>query len=342
MVSLGTSSKASSIAEVTSQSRTVDPLHRTTFELGVSEDFSPEGQFSWPDSTSAPDDTWPPPQQVALMALERCARGFPEEAVSKSKEKGYIFSSETYSLKKVIGDMTLKSQEKGSGRFWDNEEDMIGGDCFPRKILGDEKGSSGSSASSLSWLQWLAWGSSNDQISSAQSMPHPALCNLLSGFKFNLDLAEVECISGALVLSGSLKMHASELCDALRKALLDVLEAQAPCELLVCVWRDRDHAASSSSTIVVAESSKGELELGPNCHLKFLFQVLPLEAKFLGRLEWELTREAFSAGAGLLPHLAESLGDASRLAVRMEVASRESPKPANARAWGVALAAGWP
>lgn len=130
-------------------------------------------------------------------------------------------------------------------------------------------------------------------------------------------------ISGAIVLTGNLEEKPEEICNALREALLSSVEGEAfrtANELVACVWRGSDFAASAGSTVVVADGQLGLLSLELCSFERFEYEVVPVDPHDKLPVLRSLLLEAASAGARrFLPALVDSFPDAGRLAVRLEV-----------------------
>jgi hypothetical protein len=127
-------------------------------------------------------------------------------------------------------------------------------------------------------------------------------------------------VIGAVVLSGNFEAHPSDICDALRRALLAVVEPVVGSDAVLSVWRYGDHSASNARTHEIRRASPAKLGIDYNAFLKFNF-----EAVFLDPFERALALEALKLEAAiggatkLLPELISFLPDAGRAAVRLEV-----------------------
>lgn len=179
------------------------------------------------------------------------------------------------------------------------------------------------------------------QPSSGQSL-QPTTASLLAESGFTR--ANTARLCGKVHVSCESSLHQSAICDALRGALLAAVDGPANHQVVVCVWRGRDVAASSRTTAKLKdvvtqrmESCEKDCHDGPGPEYFFEF-VVPEEAAF-GQVRDALQVEAAAAGAlrmmpAMVEELGDELGDVRHLVLRIELeasgppsAWRPSPSP---------------
>jgi hypothetical protein len=160
----------------------------------------------------------------------------------------------------------------------------------------------------------------NPEVVSVDWVEHDVTASLLKHLGVESSHDDDRHIMGAVVLSGNFEEHPTDVCDALRCALLAIVEPIVGSDVVLSVWRDSDHSASNAMTSDIKRASTGKLNVAYNTYLKFNF-----EAVFLDPFERALALEALKleaavAGATtLLPELVACLPEAFRVAVRLEV-----------------------
>lgn len=185
----------------------------------------------------------------------------------------------------------------------------------------------------LSWLRWSRedttrgdapkpapesqpMSGQSDATSEAVEL-HSAIAMLMG----RLTLKEAGPVhSGAIVLTGNLEDRPEVICNALREALLSSVETETRNELIVCVWRGTDSAASAGPTVMASEAQAGVLSLDACSFERFNFQIMVTDPRDKLPVLRALLLEAASAGARrFLPALVDAFAEVGRLAVRLEV-----------------------
>lgn len=180
---------------------------------------------------------------------------------------------------------------------------------------------------------WSAWASGRSQSRCSgscwqrkanQSM-HMATASMLAGLGAN-SWTTLWRVWGSLYLTCDCKKRPSAMCDALREALLTTLDGVAGQQVVACVWKGRDAAASSRNADEVkvmvterVERLRRRSSDDSDCPAYQFEFVMPEEKSFRQAKE-VLQREAFLAGGlRLMPALVEELHDAGHLAVRIDL-----------------------
>lgn len=207
----------------------------------------------------------------------------------------------------------------------------------------DDSPAAGSSKDAGSWFNPFAWFAATAAAHSgeqevvvmesevqAATTSSKAKCELHPTAAALLERLQVKehcgIVSGTAVLSGSLKEFPEAISNSLREALVSSVEPRASGEMVVCVWRGVDCAASAGWTVVASEHFRipdvsETLSLAGPSFARFEFQIVTIAPGDAVAVARHLLMEAACGGAReLLPALVDALGsDVGRLALRLEV-----------------------
>jgi len=313
-------------------SRPFDPFHRTASERRLC------GGLVADDVEDSPlqQEAWPP-RASAVLALEAFGRILDEHEhfrhpADDDPEGGFFISSP---IERTDVPASFYDDDGISTPDHSQCAPLCGLSAVSQDSLTEPEDScqaddtdSMPETDSYSFFRSLFWGTrpavkcADPELRNEDQLPAPA------------SAAPVDCtsslnkpthIQGAIVLSGSIEENPAAICQALRQALSDVLAQLSPTKITVsCEWARVESEMTESGIQIRCHEFRGNsrsvMIIEPDSHIKFFFTAHLLDPlDDLAALD-ALRLESACAGAWrFLPALVDSLGDARRLSVRLEV-----------------------